>query len=327
MWVHGLRVIIISFQHLHYKRIYMTAAIVANDLVKRFDSVLAVNGVSLSIPKGEIFGLLGPNAAGKSTTIRLLAGIMVLDGGTASVLGYDLLTESEAIKRRIGYVAQHFALYAELTVAENLAFYSRIYDGCDTGDQEAILEKYGLTPYAGLRAGILSGGYKRRLAIACALSHDPELLFLDEPTAGIDPVTRKELWDIFYSLATSGKTLFVTTHYMEEAERCNRLGFINQGRLVAEGTPSDIKASFGDKLVYACRHRYDPDAAHSLQQIVGVHVINQFGDELRIITDRSVSTDDIAKAIQPGTATENRIQIVEPNIEDVFITMTGNEGT
>lgn len=305
----------------------MSTAIVANDLVKRFGPMFAVNGVSLSIPKGEIFGLLGPNAAGKSTLIRLLSGILSLDAGSASVLGYDLKTEIEEIKRRIGYVAQHFALYAELTVTENLTFYSRIYGDNDTGAQSFLLEKYGLAPYADQRAGVLSGGYKRRLSIACALNHNPDLLFLDEPTAGIDPVTRKELWDIFYDLAASGKTLFVTTHYMEEAERCHRLGFISQGRLVAEGTPTDIKSSLHDQIVFAYQCRYNPEIARSLKQIEGIHELNQFGNELRIVADKSVTPETIARTIPSDTVTAKQIQVVDPNIEDVFITLTGSAGS
>ncbi|MCR4346895.1 MAG: ABC transporter ATP-binding protein [Sulfuricaulis sp.] len=267
----------------------MPVAIAANNLVKRFGAVLAVNSVSLSIPPGEIFGLLGPNAAGKSTLIRLLSGILSADGGNAEILGYDLATHAEAIKKRIGYVAQHFALYPELTVAENLDFYSAIYQPITDAEQARLLEQYGLAPYRHRRAGQLSGGYKRRLSIACAMAHDPKLIFLDEPTAGIDPVTRKELWESFYALAASGKTLFVTTHYMEEAERCHRLAFINKGGLVGEGTPTQIRGLLKDYRVYACRLHYDPAVVAALSGMDGVLVLNQFGEELRIITDAAMA--------------------------------------
>ena len=199
----------------------MTDAIVVQRLCKQFGPIIAVDHIDFSVHRGQIFGLLGPNAAGKSTTIRLLAGIILADAGTVTILGLDLTSQISRIKYRIGYVAQHFALYPELTVAENLAFYSGLYRPKGHADLTGLLATCGLTPFAGQLAGKLSGGYKRRLSIACALTHDPELIFLDEPTAGIDPVTRKELWDLFYDLAASGRTLFVTTHYMEEAERCN----------------------------------------------------------------------------------------------------------
>jgi ABC-type multidrug transport system ATPase subunit len=300
----------------------MTTVIDAHTLCKRFGTVTAVNGVTLSIPQGEIFGLLGPNAAGKSTTIRLLSGILSLDAGTARVLNYDLLTQTEEIKKRIGYVAQHFGLYPELTVAENLNFYSSIYHHMDHARQKQLLAKYGLARFADRRAGVLSGGYKRRLSIACALAHDPSLLFLDEPTAGIDPVTRKELWDIFYDLAARGTTLFVTTHYMEEAERCTRLAFIHQGNLVAAGTPTEIKASLTDKTVYACQSRHDPAIAESLKRIDGVRVLNQFGNELRIIADTTVRERDLAAVLAPNLSPGHPLRTVEPNIEDVFITLT-----
>jgi ABC-2 type transport system ATP-binding protein len=294
----------------------------ATNLRKRFGAVTAVDGVSVSIGAGEIFGLLGPNAAGKSTTIRLLSGIITLDSGAATVLGCDLATQTEAIKARIGYVAQHFGLYPELTVAENLRFYGSIYRGVDRAKEKGLLEQYGLDRFAARRAGVLSGGYKRRLSIVCALAHDPRLIFLDEPTAGIDPVTRKELWDIFYDLAAGGKTLFVTTHYMEEAERCNRLAFIHQGRLVATGTPTEIKGSLAGLAVYACRTRHDPAVAVAVKRIDGVRVLNQFGDELRIIADKTVREGDLAAALPPELAPGDRLRAVAPTIEDVFITLT-----
>jgi ABC-type multidrug transport system ATPase subunit len=266
--------------------------------------------------------LLGPNAAGKSTTIRLLSGILTLDAGAATVLGYDLATQTEAIKARIGYVAQYFALYPELTVAENLRFYGSIYAGIDRAKEKELLEQYGLDRFAARRAGVLSGGYKRRLSIICALAHDPKLIFLDEPTAGIDPVTRKELWDIFSDLAAGGRTLFVTTHYMEEAERCNQLAFIHQGRLVATGTPTEIRGSLAGLAVYACRTRHDPVVAGAIKRIDGVRVLNQFGDELRIIADKTMRAGDLAAVLQHKLAPGERLDAVAPTIEDVFIALT-----
>jgi ABC-type multidrug transport system ATPase subunit len=198
----------------------MSITIETQHLTRKFGDFVAVDAVNLSINSGEIFGLLGPNAAGKSTIIRLLAGILRPSSGEASILGLNLFTQTEEIKRLIGYVAQYFALYPDLTVYENIEFYGGLYGIDDQKRLQRQLELYDLVQFKNKNAGLLSGGYKRRLAMACATTHDPELIFLDEPTAGIDPVTRKELWELFYQLSITGKTLFVTTHYMEEAERC-----------------------------------------------------------------------------------------------------------
>jgi ABC-2 type transport system ATP-binding protein len=300
-------------------------AIEANKLVKRFGDLLAVDELSIEIPAGKIFGLLGPNASGKSTTIRLLSGIMSPDAGTATVLGFRLRDELEEIRKNIGYVAQDFALYPELTVAENLRFYGAIYGHNDAAQQRLLLSRFGLDTFRARRAETLSGGYKRRLSIACALIHDPKLIFLDEPTAGIDPITRKDLWEGFYELASEGKTLFVTTHYMEEAERCNRLPFIHHGRFVADGTPAEIKASLTDNVVYACRSAYRPELARDLRALHGVHMLNQFGDELRIIAEQQVQLQDFAATLSKhGLSTEQMIPVLA-NIEDVFVALTGQD--
>lgn len=297
-------------------------AIEAEDIRKRFGATVAVGGLSLSIAKGEIYGLLGPNAAGKSTTIRLLAGILALDGGRAHVLGFDLASESEQIKRRIGYVAQHFGLYPELTVAENLDFYSAVYGRRGHDRQVALLDRYDLTPFARQRAGTLSGGYRRRLSIACALAHDPQLVFLDEPTAGIDPVTRKELWDGFYDLAGEGKTLFVTTHYMEEAERCTTVAFLNRGCKVAEGTPAEIRSMIGGRAVFAARTRYEPSMQSSIRAVRGVRMLNRIGEELRIITDEDVDEGRLHDLVHAYLLPSQSLRRTAPTIEDVFISLT-----
>jgi len=302
----------------------MPTIIEAQRLSRRFGEITAVDGIDLSIPKGEIFGLLGPNAAGKSTTIRLLSGILGLDDGKATILGYDLGSQREKIKERIGYVAQFFALYPELTVAENLDFYSAIYSN-GRNNRLQLLERYGLEKIARQRAGLLSGGYKRRLSIACALAHDPELIFLDEPTAGIDPVTRKELWEQFYELAAEGKTLFVTTHYMEEAERCNRLAFIHHGKLAAEGTPTTMLSLLDDYRVYTAPVRHDAALDAALKAIAGVRVLNQYGDELRIITDSSINRDVLQQLLQKHDYDGKTVRQAAVTIEDVFILLTHEE--
>jgi ABC-type multidrug transport system ATPase subunit len=300
----------------------MTGVIEVQGLCKKFGPVTAVDHIDLSVPRGQIFGLLGPNAAGKSTTIRLLAGIIIADAGSATLLDLDLKTQTNDIKQRIGYVAQHFALYPELSVAENMAFYSGLYRPLGDADMEGLLATYGLSTFADQRAGTLSGGYKRRLSIACAVSHEPELIFLDEPTAGIDPVTRKELWDLFYDLAASGRTLFVTTHYMEEAERCNQLAFIHQGKLVAQDTPHGIKQSLKGIKVFACRLPYDPALSQKLKAITGVHVLNQFGDELRIVADETLSIRQLEEVINQTLGSDQLVNEAPVNIEDAFMTLT-----
>ena len=303
----------------------MTITIETQDLTRLFGDFVAVDKLNLSINSGEIFGLLGPNAAGKSTTIRLLAGILRPDSGEASILGLDLFTQTELIKQRIGYVAQQFSLYPDLTVFENITFYAGLYGVDDKDRLHDLLDLYDLSQFKNKSAGLLSGGYKRRLAIVCATAHDPELIFLDEPTAGIDPVTRKELWDLFYSLSTNGKTLFVTTHYMEEAERCNRLAFLSHGKLVAQGTPAEIRGSLKDRLVYSSEIPHDPVLTKALTDLPGIQLVNQFGSELRIITDLSVTPEQLRMIIAENYKTPFQLQAVTPGIEDAFISLTSNE--
>ena len=303
----------------------MKATIETHNLTRRFGDFVAVDRLDLSVEAGEIFGLLGPNAAGKSTTIRMLSGILRADSGEARVLGLDLFTASEAIKRRIGYVAQQFALYPDLTVDENISFYGGLYGIVDEPRKTSLLESYDLAQFRRRRAGLLSGGYKRRLAMAAATMHDPELIFLDEPTAGIDPVTRKELWDLFYLLAASGKTLFVTTHYMEEAERCNRLAFLDQGRLVARGTPREIRASLEDRRVYLSRVHHDPALTRKLLAIDGVQLVNRFGLDLRIVTRGSVRPERLQAVISRFQPHAQAVVPVEPSIEDAFMSITAGE--
>lgn len=303
----------------------MTVSLNVEQLTKRFGSFTAVDNLDLALQPGEIFGLLGPNAAGKTTTIRMLAGIIRPSSGSANILGLDLFKDLNEIKSRIGYVAQHFALYPELTVSENLAFYSGLYSSDDPQRQSELLGQYGLTPYANRFAGKLSGGYMRRLSMVCALSHDPELIFLDEPTAGIDPVTRKELWDLFYDLAMAGKTLFVTTHYMEEAERCHQLAFLSHGKCVANGTPDEIKNMLDHKKIYTFDAGHEPEMLKELYHLDGVDVINRFGNTMRLVADESLSLERLTTFLNtwPG---EGYVPVRSTaNLEDVFITLTTDE--
>lgn len=303
----------------------LAASLEVRGLTRRFGDFTAVDQLDLVLHPGEIFGLLGPNAAGKTTTIRMLAGIIRPTEGHASILGLDLFRDLDDIKSRIGYVAQHFALYPELTVRENLAFYSGLYSTDDPGRQVMLLDRYGLMPYAERYAGQLSGGYKRRLSMVCALSHDPELIFLDEPTAGIDPVTRKELWDLFYDLSAAGKTLFVTTHYMEEAERCNQLAFLSHGRRVANGSPDKIKSMLAGKQVYTFDVGQNPAMLKAMADLEGVDVINRFGNTVRLVADRVLTMDMLNHFLGEWSSDYEAPQQAPPNLEDVFISLTRDE--
>ena len=290
----------------------------ATDLTKRFNRKTAVNSVSLRINKGEIFGLLGPNASGKTTIIRMLCGIIDCDEGTVSINGLD----ARKAKSSFGYVGQYFGQYEELSVWENLKFYAQLYRVTDQSLLNSLLKHYDLEPFKHQRAGSLSGGYQRRLALVCALAHNPKVLFLDEPTAGIDPVTRKILWDDFYRLSAEGKTLFVTTHYMEEAQRCHRLAFLSNGHIVAKGAPDSIKEALGDTRVYSANIPYIPELRDTLLNLEGMKLVNQFGNELRIVVTSSVDEKTLETAIKKVTQQPFALKLTEPNLEDVFIALT-----
>ncbi|MEQ1690028.1 MAG: ABC transporter ATP-binding protein [Gemmatimonas sp.] len=217
-------------------------------LRKVFGSLVAVHGLDLEIQRGEVFGLLGPNGSGKTTTIRMLCGLVLPTSGTADVAGFDVTSEAEHVRTRIGYMSQRYGLYDDLTVSENLRFYSAVYGvlGADRDQRLAVhAAEAGLTDRLKQMAGTLSGGWKQRLALACATAHRPDLLFLDEPTAGVDPAARRTFWETIYRLAERGTTVLVTTHYMDEAERCQRLAFLSRGQLIALGTPQEITTQFG----------------------------------------------------------------------------------
>jgi ABC-2 type transport system ATP-binding protein len=299
-------------------------AISTRGLTRRFGTVAAVDELDLDVPTGQIFGFLGPNAAGKTTTIRMLTGILHPSAGKGTVLGFDVNREAESIKRRIGYVAQHFGLYDELTASENLRFYDRVYGGERPKLLEGLIGRYGFAEHRDVLAKNLSGGYRQRLALICALTHEPILLFLDEPTAGVDPSVRKELWDFFYELADAGTTLFVTTHYMEEAERCDRLAFIHHGRLVVDGTPDEIKEALTDCDVFAVGCRYDPEVVSRARRLDGIEIVNQFGSTLRLVTRRGRYEEGALKqALGLGDRPDIVVAMDSPSIEDVFVTLTG----
>jgi len=294
----------------------------AINLSKTYNKTTVVNQVSLGIEEGTIFGLLGPNAAGKTTLIRMLCGIIEADLGQAMING---ISHKQA-KGDFGYVSQSFGQYEELTVWENLNFYAQMYGVSDKKRLLYLLERYGLTPFKDKFSGKLSGGYKRRLALTCALAHDPKVLFLDEPTAGIDPITRKRLWDDFYELSSEGKTLFVTTHYMEEAERCHNLAFISAGSIVATGTPQSIKERLGDTSTYHIKIGYIPQLNKALLGLKGVILINQFGNELHMVVKPSLSKERLEQTIASMVGEVVNLEKSEANLEDVFIALTQNGG-
>jgi ABC-type multidrug transport system ATPase subunit len=227
-------------------------AVVADHLARRFGSLVAVDDVSFRIPRGEIFGVLGPNGSGKTTTIRMLCGLLEPSGGSAQVAGFDVRADPEEVRRRIGYMSQQFGLYDDLSIAENLDFYSSLYglDGARKAERMRELVDYlELSERFDQLVGTLSGGWKQRVALACSIAHKPAVLFLDEPTAGVDPAARRRFWEIIYSLGKSGTTIVVTTHYMDEATRCQRLAFLSRGHLIALGTSDEVTHQFGKPTI------------------------------------------------------------------------------
>jgi ABC-2 type transport system ATP-binding protein len=296
------------------------------DATIRFGSFTAVNRASLMVTPGEVFGLLGPNGSGKTTLIRAMCGLIPLAEGSARVLGRDVSVDAERIRASIGYMSQKFSLYEDLTARENLDFYAGIY-GLSAADARArkaeLVAQVGLGPYLDRRGGRLSGGWKQRLALACALLHQPRLVFLDEPTAGIDPVARRELWDLLFRLSAEGITLFVTTHYMDEAERCGRVGYIYLSRMLAVGTPSELKRLPGVTPPGTRRLEIiGPDPAGLLDRLRGRSGVRQatiFGQAVYALVDADRSNTELGL--------ENvEVRPAEPNLEDVFVTLSKAEG-
>lgn len=299
-------------------------AIKAEGLSRRFGKFTAVDNVSFEIGYGSIFGFLGSNGAGKSTTIRMLCGILQPSGGKASVAGYDVSRNAEKIKESIGYVSQKFSLYTDLSVQENLEFYGRIYLLSEAQLEKRIQEVYeltGLGPFQKKLAGYLSGGWKQRLAIANGILHEPKILFLDEPTAGVDPVSRRALWEVLYELADQGVALFVTTHYMEEAERCNQIAFISQGRILKIGKPSDLKSGLsGSILEVECVPLMK--ASRAFRALPGLVNMTAYGTTLHL----NVEDEKTVIPALESAARENGIQVlairkIEAGLEDVFASM------
>jgi ABC-2 type transport system ATP-binding protein len=297
-------------------------------LSRRFGELVAVRDLSLSVRRGEIFGVLGPNGAGKSTTIRMLCGILDPTSGRGTVVGFDIARQAESIKQRIGYMTQRFSLYEDLTVAENLSFYAGIYGIPWTKRRarvESVLERSGLTGRRKQLAGTLSGGWKHRVALASATIHEPPLLFLDEPTAGVDPVSRREFWEQIHRLAADGTTVLLTTHYMDEAERCHRLSFIFHGELLDVGTPDEI---IERRQLSAAELEVDraTEAAAVLRARPEVDEVAPYGHSLRVATRAGSDALELAsRLLSAGNFVISQGRRARVTVEDAFVSMVRAE--
>lgn len=301
-------------------------ALAASHLTRHFGQFVAVQDVSFEIRQGAIFGLLGPNGSGKSTIIRMLCGVLPPTSGTARVLGMDVAAQAEEIKRHIGYMSQSFSLYADLSVLENIHFYGRIYGLSDerlAQRTEAVLQLTAMENRVDQLAGTLSGGWKQRLALACALIHEPRVVFLDEPTAGIDPVARRDLWDLLFQLASRGVTLLVTTHYMDEAERCSAIGYIHSSRMIVCGSPEELKQR--SDVTPSGTRRWELKVAHPTAELPRLRAHPEivdatfFGDAIHALVKDSLNAEGLR---QLAGETCSEVREIAPSLEDVFVTMT-----
>jgi ABC-2 type transport system ATP-binding protein len=299
-------------------------AVQVRELRKVFGAFAAVDGITFSVPRGEIFGFLGPNGAGKSTTIRMLCGILLPSGGTGSVGGFDIRTQAEQIRSRIGYMSQKFSLYEDLTVAENIEFYGDIYGvrgGRLLERKRWILEMAGLTEREDSFTGTLAVGWKQRLALGCALVHEPEILFLDEPTAGVDPVSRRNFWELIYSVAAGGVTVFVTTHYMDEAEHCDRLGMIYGGKLVALGSPRELKGRYVAGVLLEVQATPLMIALEALQGAAHVQDVAVFGTALHVVVTEEGDIPTVQPTLEAAGVSVAKVERIVPSLEDVFVAL------
>ncbi len=298
-------------------------------LTKRFGNFTAVDDVTFSVGKGSIFGFLGPNGSGKSTVIRMLCGILEPTAGSARIGRCDVSKEGDAIKEMIGYMSQKFSLYDELTVVENLTFSGKLYGlkgGALKQRRDELIAITHLEPYIDRRAALLSGGWRQRLAMACALMHKPRVLFLDEPTAGIDPVARRELWDLLFEFAGQGMTLFVTTHYMDEAERCDHVGYIYMSKLIVCGEPDELKqmpevSPVGTRrLDVTCDHV--TTALQAMRQVQGVESATVFGQSMHLLVSDNITEAQIEEKLRSVGILKSEIHEIGPSLEDVFVSLT-----
>lgn len=304
--------------------------VLVRDLVKRFGDFVAVDRINLEARKGEVVGFLGPNGAGKSTTIRMLCGLLRPTAGQALVAGYDVAREPERVRQRIGYMSQKFSLYNDLRVIENIHFFSSMYDvpASVLKERESwVLDMAGLTGRESTLTGSLPSGWKQRLALGCAVLHRPPILFLDEPTSGVDPISRRQFWELIHSMAAEGVTVLVTTHYMDEAEYCNRLVLIFQGRIVASGSPTELKqrAMNGELLLVEC----EPLglALDLLQQTTDVADAAVFGNALHVVvSEAGTMIPRLRSYLSQHGVTVSKVESIRPSLEDVFVSLTAAQG-
>ncbi len=303
-------------------------AISTDNLTKRFGDLTAVDGLTLSVAAGELFGLVGSDGAGKTTTMRMLTGIMDPTGGTARVMGHHTVQEAEGLKEEIGYMSQRFGLYPDLTVMENLHFYADIYGLPRRGREEKIdrlLAFSNLTPFGKRLAGNLSGGMKQKLGLACALIHTPKVLFLDEPTNGVDPVSRRDFWRILYQLLREGVTVFVATAYLDEADRCNRVGLIHRGKLLACDTPDNLRGLMRGTILEVLTPS-PRQAARLLRERLERESVGLFGDRLHVMTRNATETSPAIEAILRGEGVQlQSLRPIEPSLEDVLVSVLTEE--
>jgi ABC-2 type transport system ATP-binding protein len=297
-------------------------AISVHNLTKRFGDFTAVDHVSFEVLPGQVVGYLGPNGSGKTTTIRMLCGLLEPSEGTAEVMGVDLIHHPEQVKSKIGYMSQKFSLYNDLTVMENIRFYAGVYEVPDDEEDtrvSEVLHMAGLESRTKTTAADLSGGWRQRLALGCAIIHRPPLLFLDEPTSGVDPVARREFWELIYQLATGGTTIFVTTHYMDEAEHCGRVGFMHAGRLLAFDTPRALKREYLKGTAWLLEADPLLDAVEALSQLPGVIQARMHGDRALAITAPGEWTaDSLTETLGEHHIRVPDVAVSEPTLEDVF---------
>ncbi|MFA4987743.1 MAG: ABC transporter ATP-binding protein [Candidatus Brocadiia bacterium] len=300
-------------------------AVVAEELEKRFGDFIAVNKISFSVEKGRIFGFLGPNGAGKSTTIKMLCGILTPTSGAGQVGGFDIRRESERIKENIGYMSQKFSLYDDLTVEENINFFSGIYRvprSKKVSRKEWVLEMAGLKDFRHSRTAALASGWKQRLALGCAVLHEPPILFLDEPTSGVDPLSRRAFWDLIYEMTDKAVTVFVTTHYMEEAEYCDQLGMIYRGELIARGTPREMKTTYFTEQVIEVSCDCPAEAITTALEVPGVKNATLSGRGMHcVVEDDKAVGSALILALQAKGYTAREAIRVNPSLEDVFVSL------
>jgi ABC-2 type transport system ATP-binding protein len=302
----------------------MEHSVRAQGLTRRFGEFVAVDDVSFDIEPGEIWGFLGPNGAGKSTTIRMLIGILDPSGGRAQVLGFDVERQPEEIKRRIGYMSQRFSLYPDLTVRENLEFYAGVYGLRGAGARGQVdkwLDRSGLTERQAAPARELSGGFRQRLALGCSVLHRPQMVFLDEPTAGVDPVSRRQFWDLIDRFSDEGTTIMVTTHYMDEAEHCDRLAFIYEGKIIAQGTPGEIKREQMTGRVLEIRVGRVIDALAVVEGYPDVHEAALYGAAIHATVARDAAAEPLARHLRAQGFVVEAVEPILPSLEDVFVAL------